>query len=63
LKVINNYSEELTTSVETFITLKMAAVSSFETLVDLYQTTQRYIPEDSELLGFWNLSIVRNSKY
>jgi hypothetical protein len=31
------------------LTLKIEAVSSFETLVNLYQTTRRYTPEDSIL--------------
>jgi hypothetical protein len=45
------------------ITLMMEAARTSETLVNFYQTTQRYNPEDSHLLFFYCLPPVPNSDH
>jgi hypothetical protein len=53
---LTNVSEELTVSI--ISTLMMEAVSTSETPVNIFHTTQRNIPEDSYLQGNVCLSIV-----
>jgi hypothetical protein len=44
-------------------TLKMEAIYPFETSIDLYRTTQCYIPEDSTLHIFTLISNQQNPVY
>jgi hypothetical protein len=47
--MLTDVSEELIASITRFITLMMEAVSASETLDNIHQTTQWYIPEDNHL--------------
>jgi hypothetical protein len=47
-------SEVLAASIIRAIALKMKAASTSETLVNFYQTTQRYNPEDNHVLIHFN---------
>jgi hypothetical protein len=49
VNILNSVGFEVLTAVSTKIALMMEAARTSETLVNFYQTTRRYNPEDSHL--------------